>query len=151
MTDCDFESVSAPDAQGFRHVRCRRCGFTSPRPTASPLDRCFRNCDLMTPDSYVPAPVGAELSLLLAELGIEPKSSCGCAAKAEQMDKWGIAGCEAHREVITGWLRENYHHATWLETIRAAWRGSFTINPLVPFNSLLDEAIRRTEAKEKTK
>ena len=53
MTDCSFENVDEPDAKGFRLVRCTRCGFTSPRPTNSPLERCHRNCDRPGLGDYV--------------------------------------------------------------------------------------------------
>ena len=94
-----------------------------------------------------PAPsVGSELTLLLAELGLRYKPDCGCHAKAMAMDAWGPEGCVGTRELIIAWLEEAYETAGWLETIRAGWRGAWTLNPLDPFGSLLDEAMRRAEA-----
>ena len=140
---CIFEPTEETNPDGWRKHRCTVCGYVSMfiPPTTG---RIVRPCG-----SEPPAPsVGTELLALNSELGLEAKSSCGCAKKAAQMDAWGIVGCRAHRAEIIEWLREGYEHATWLETIRAGWRGMFTINPLDPFNSLLDEAIRRTEAKD---
>ncbi|MBC7857097.1 MAG: hypothetical protein IAF94_27010 [Pirellulaceae bacterium] len=153
MTNCDFESIESADAAGFRRVRCRRCGFTSPRPTKSPLDRCFRNCDLMLPDEFVPAPVGGELSGLLAELGIEANASCACAARSAKMDAWGIEGCKAHRETILAWLAEGYDTAGFGQKVNAGFLsiGSgliFKLSAEGLFPGLLNEAIRRAEAKE---
>lgn len=96
----------------------------------------------------IPRPsVGRELTALLAELGLSYKPDCGCHAKAMAMDAWGPAGCVANRDLIIAWLEEAYETATWLEAIRAGWRGAWKLNPLDPFGSLLDEATRRVEAK----
>lgn len=93
----------------------------------------------------VPRPsVGTELANLLAELRLRYRPDCGCHAKTMAMDAWGPWGCVLNRALIVEWLEEAYDTAGWLETIRAGWRGAFIINPLDPFNSLLDEAIRRT-------
>lgn len=124
---------------------CERCGrpfALNPRGVGLPVTR---RCAVDEP-KYTPAPVGTNMTMVLGELAAEQKSTCGCAAAAAQMDAWGIAGCEYHRKEIVGWLENGYSHTTWLATIRAGWRGMFIINPLDPFNSLLNEAIRRTTA-----
>jgi hypothetical protein len=93
-----------------------------------------------------PAPsVGSELTLFLAELGLRYKPDCGCHAKAMAMDAWGPMGCVLNRELIISWLEEAYETATWVEAIRAGWRGAWTLNPLDPFGSPLYEAMRRAE------
>lgn len=53
----------------------------------------------------------------------------------------------AWRDLIIFWLEEAYEPATWLEAILTGWRGAWMLNPLDPFGSLLEEAIRRAEAK----
>jgi len=62
------------------------------------------------------------------------------------MDAWGPAGCVGNRELIISWLHEAYETASLEETIRAGWRGAWKLNPLDPFGSLLDEAMRRANA-----
>jgi len=63
------------------------------------------------------------------------------------MDAWEPAGCMGNRELIISWLQEAYETASWLETIRAGWRCAWTLNPLDPFGSLFDEALRRANSK----
>ena len=48
-----------------------------------------------------------------------------------------------YRAQIIACLEEAYETATWLNTIRADCRWAWMLNPLDPFGSLLDEAIRR--------
>ena len=49
---------------------------------------------------------GAELTKLLARIGITAKPGCSCKRHASQMDAWGPDGCEANLEKIVGWLRQ---------------------------------------------
>jgi hypothetical protein len=131
---------------------CPACGFTDSLHPSLKLHQVHALCpkvNLLLGEMVTE--VGHELHALLAELGSQPTSGCGCAAKAAQMNAWGIDGCRDHREDIVEWLKEAYTHATWLETIRAGWRGLWVVNPLEPFGSLVDEAIRRAEAKGKGK
>jgi len=106
--------------------------------------------------SPIPPPLGgpgAELTVLFKQLGIKPNKSCGCAARAAEMDRWGTAGCEENRGKILGWMQEAYSTLTRAETLATAAKlanqtwplGWF--NPLDPFGSILDEAIRRAAAK----
>ncbi len=141
---CDFEPTAEVNSEGWRKHRCVNCEYVSVFiPPWS--QRIVREC-YVGPDGGKPLPVGTELAALLAELEITEKESCGCAAKARQMDLWGEVGCNRHRDLIVGWLSENYHSAGWLESIRAAWRGMFKVNPFDPFGSLLDESIARAKA-----
>lgn len=93
---------------------------------------------------------GTELKSLLALLGFGEAGSCGCGDKARQMDRWGVAGCREHRDEIVAWLTEQQGKQGWkaqvLAGVRAAQAGLW-LNPLDPAGSLLDEAIRRAEAK----
>ncbi|MGI8980546.1 MAG: hypothetical protein ACR2FY_15060 [Pirellulaceae bacterium] len=141
--NCTFQNSTKPDANGWRKVRCSVCGFEFPLPTPSPLASIHHRCIA----TYVSAPVGRELSAVLTEFRLSANASCGCAEFAAIMDEWGIDGCREYRAEIIGRLKEGYESATWLETIRAGWRGLFQINPLDPLGSLVDLAIARTEAK----
>jgi glycosyltransferase involved in cell wall biosynthesis len=89
---------------------------------------------------------GTELTAIFTELGITPKASCKCKAKAAQMDAWGIAGCREHRAEIMEWMREAYDTATWSEKATAAWNAMRKGLPLT-LEGLLDLAIERAEAK----
>lgn len=91
---------------------------------------------------------GTELKTILHSLGINPAPSCGCNAKAAQMDAWGIDGCEQSEnfQTIVGWLRDG----TWtsLDLMSAAYKSVWTglaweINPLHPFESLVKLCIKR--------
>ena len=87
LMDCKFQNDSTPDDSGFRFVRCRRCGFTSPRPLATPLSRIFRNCGKPG--------LGDRIAAWLAWLGItkakvaEVTGGCGCDARQEALNELG--------------------------------------------------------------
>jgi hypothetical protein len=94
--------------------------------------------------------VGTELKQILTSLGF---SNCGgCAAYTLQMDRWGIAGCkEKYGEILTH-LRAEQRKRGWLSLIAASVAAvrtgiAFRLDPLDPAPGLLDEALRRAEAK----
>lgn len=115
---------------------------------------------------------GTELKAILSAFGINPSPSCDCHQKARAMDELGIEGCKARRDEVVGWLREGWQRWGWrgplesvaresaetpgilarvgsaLRGMREALRLSWRLNPLDPLGSLVDEAIRRAEAKE---
>lgn len=70
------------------------------------------------------------------------------------MEQWGVEGCIAHRAEIVEWLRTAAEERGWSAVIAAAIEAvktgeAFTMNPLDPYGSLVDEAIRRaSHAKE---
>lgn len=49
---------------------------------------------------------GTELKALLSKIGITASSTCSCNAKAEIMNRQGIAWCEENVETICDWLQE---------------------------------------------
>lgn len=64
------------------------------------------------PDSHpIPAvygKVGTELAKLIPDWAIQFKDGCGCKDMQIKMDRWGIAGCEAHRyEIVTHLLSQS--------------------------------------------
>lgn len=96
---------------------------------------------------------GTELKARLAELGITDTDDCGCDAKVCQMDRWGVAGCREHRRDIVGWLKAQQMRRGWGAKLTAAavavrqpW-----FRLLDPLGSLVDEALRRAEEKERGK
>ena len=95
----------------------------------------------LAPPPPVPGP-GVELAAIFKELGIAPTKSCGCTAKAAQMDAWGIEGCAVHRDEILAWMIEAYDATRlteWLSAGAAAlWQGK----PKT-IAGILDEAVRR--------
>lgn len=63
------------------------------------------------PEAYIaPWPpgwgTGTELKKLLSRINIHPTQNCKCNARAEEMDRRGIAWCELNRGTIMGWLQE---------------------------------------------
>lgn len=92
---------------------------------------------------------GTELTALLESLGIGKLPGCQCAARAAQMDRWGVGGCRGHRSLIVGWLGEGYAAAGWPARLRAG--ASALASGLAlsadPLGALADEAIRRAEEK----
>ena len=49
---------------------------------------------------------GTELKKLLGRIGITASPTCGCTARARQMDALGCDWCEGNLDTIVGWLRE---------------------------------------------
>jgi hypothetical protein len=126
------------------------------------------------PDIYPPRPtssdrlraieaghgVGSQIWRLLAEIGVQHDPSCDCLAWAEKLNAWGVAGCRLARAEIVEHLRSERQRYGWARSIiaaaraaagvasdLAAWRRPW-LNPLDPFGSLVDEAIRRAGERE---
>lgn len=94
---------------------------------------------------------GTELSKLFAMIGIKPTASCGCNNMINQMNVWGVEGCEKHFDQIVSHLNEAQHQYRWTDKLRAAtatvWSGlAFKIDPLNPFPSLVRIAIENAKA-----
>jgi hypothetical protein len=149
VSHCNFEPTGEINDAGWRKHRCTRCGYVSVFiPPWS--NRIVRQCGDRTP----PAPsVGSELMELFAEHGLEARSTCHCKRMAAMMDGWGLTGCGAHRPEILAHLRKEYEHASWVDRMRAAGNAAlsglaFKLDWSDPCPGLLDEAMRRTEAKE---
>lgn len=73
---------------------------------------------------------GTILKLLLAKCGITPGGGCKCNATARQMDREGVAWCEAHFEEIVAVMTEEANRRNWLR--------------FVPFKALGAEGLVRT-------
>ena len=94
--------------------------------------------------------VGSQLWRLLESLGVKLSARCDCLAWARKLNDWGPAGCRLARAEITDHLRTARAELGWSAAVTAAvaavrtglaWR----INPIDPYGSLVDEAIRRAE------
>lgn len=93
---------------------------------------------------------GGALTILLHSLGINP-GDCGCKSMAAKMNAWGVDGCRQNREKIVKHLKQEAKKRDWPCIIAAAAKAvtsglALRINPLDPFGSLIDEAIRRAES-----
>jgi hypothetical protein len=96
---------------------------------------------------------GAELSAMLAEIGVSAVEGCGCEALAAKMNLWGADGCREKRQFIARKLKQNAKKlklaklvATAFSSATASWVGAIKLTD--PWGSLVDEAIRRAEEKE---
>lgn len=148
MTSCIWEPTGK--MRGDRHLlRCKACGKLLPsrskdqgiKTNCAAAGNSERSVRLI--HNFGP---GTELSAIFRELGLKPNKSCGCAAKARQMDAWGISGCKEHRGEILAWMKEAYAQAGWVEKSQAAWQAVSRGLPLT-LEGLLDLAIERAEAK----
>ncbi len=93
---------------------------------------------------------GTELKSLLASIGVNPAPACDCNGKALLMDQWGVEICRQRKEMIVGWMRDGQARWGWKDKLSAAAKAVanglvFKLNPLDPFPSLIEEAIRRAE------
>lgn len=90
---------------------------------------------------------GDHLREVLEQLGLYP-NTCECKERMRQMNEWGIAGCQEHKNEILAWLRIEQGRRGWVEQGRAAFlaikTGLFTkLSPMDPANGLFEEAMRR--------
>jgi hypothetical protein len=94
---------------------------------------------------------GSHLWLLLEGIGVKHSPKCKCVAFARQMNAWGPQGCKARRAEIVENMRTNAEAYGWrtlaTATAKAVLTGlAWRLNPLDLYGSLVDEAIRRSEA-----
>lgn len=129
--DCEFNN----DA-----MTCPRCGFKAG-------GRDWRkNCPL---GSGLPA-VGSELMLMVDRIRLQNVPGCRCREMARKMNGWGVDGCREHRAEIVEHLKAAYKETSWADFAAASAKAiasglAFKLNPLDPFGSLVDEAIRLAE------
>jgi len=87
----------------------------------------------------------------LNELGLSSQWCAGCQGRAAQMDLWGVVGCRQNFDTIVKWMEEGYSKLNWLDwgkTVTKCVRTGmvFSLNPLDPCRSLVEEVLRRCEA-----
>lgn len=138
---CPTCGLSAPMRAEEYPVLCGRCQTLTetPQQSGKPGRRA----------KWKPGGPGTELMAIFKKLGIKPhdQRACQCAARATQMDAWGVAGCRQHRGTILAWLEEAYRSATWSETIWAGAKSLITRGPL-SLAGLLEQAIGNAERKQ---
>lgn len=97
---------------------------------------------------------GTELKALLKRIYLLPKN-CGCEARAQQMNRWGVEGCRLKRAEIIAWLEMEKSRTGWLEYLEAGLgvlkdpelRARISVRDPVP--DLVDLAIELAEQKQK--
>ena len=152
-----FDVLHSSDG-GLSVWLCEACGARS-APTTNPIQRCFHDCRAgrqeRADDSRVAVlrdvdrGPGTELHDLLESLGITDYSGCQCRKRMREMNAWGVAGCREHRAEIITWLKEAAAERGWgakfdaaLALCKQPWWTAFD-----RYGSIVDEAIRRAEAK----
>lgn len=103
--------------------------------------------------------VGDHMKDVISELKIHPKRGCGCDALANSMNCLGPFGCKANRDKLVEKLKTNAKRYSWGDVATAVANAAknaavaavhlervWIPNPLDPYGSMLDEAIRRTES-----
>ena len=128
-----------PSKEQQEQLRKRLTELFGPPKKQSALDRVLHGTG-----------VGSQLWRLLEELGIKHTAICLCLDWAERMNSWGPIGCRLARPGIISHLESSAKNYGWLNFVKAATMTVisglvFKINPLDPYGSLLDEAIRRAE------
>lgn len=138
---CDYDTVCTTCWQACHNGRYQRLfGMEVTAP------------DLRSPAALPPVPAegpGTELKAILESLGISAEN-CSCSHRAGQMNVWGVGGCRARRAEIVGWLEVERDRRGWRDTLAAGLRAiviGLWLNPLDLLGSIVDEAIRRAEAK----
>jgi len=102
--------------------------------------------------------VGSQIWRLLGDLGVHHDPNCDCLSWAERLNDWGPAGCRLARAEIVEHLALARKQLGWARSIVAAARAATDVagelvagrrpwlNPLDPYGSLVDEAIRLAES-----
>jgi hypothetical protein len=103
------------------------------------------------PRVVTPAGPGNRLKEIIGSVGLEKTGGCRCDEMLVKMNAWGIDGCREHRAEIIAHLKAAYKETSWADFATASAKAiasglAFSINPLDPFGSLVDEAIRRAES-----
>ncbi len=93
---------------------------------------------------------GTELSNLLSEFGIKPRTGCSCNLLIDTMNSLGPEGCKQNKEKLLTLMRENQDKYGWGTYLRAGFNAVrtgwvFKLNPMDPLPQLFDEAIKRAE------
>lgn len=86
----------------------------------------------------------------MRSIGVGKQTACQCDEMLSKMNAWGVAGCREHRAEIVEHLKAAYKETSWADFATASSKAiasglAFKINPLDPFGSLVDEAIRLAE------
>jgi hypothetical protein len=89
------------------------------------------------PPVQIKEPVGTKLHEVLEECGVRPPANCRCREMRDQMDRWGVDGCQRHRSEILKHLDVASKETSWVDWTRVAAKGYFSSA------SILDEAVRR--------
>lgn len=112
--------------------------------------------------SIIPWPLGygpgTEMFNMLKDIGVTDKPGCTCKATAEQMDRWGVAGCREPENFkwILEQVNANAANWKWSEYLAIAaknvlnpssWKLAWTIDPLNIHRSLIETAINLAEQK----
>jgi hypothetical protein len=90
---------------------------------------------------------GSQLWHLFADLGVAHRTDCACLGRAEQMNRWGVAGCRLARAEIVQWMQDGSTQYGWGTVVTAAAKAvfsglAFRLSLADPYGSLVDEAIR---------
>lgn len=146
--NCDWAYTGNTIANGFKEVRCTRCGLVgySPYPLANIINPVGCSAPGI-PRPNVPPPEhgpGTELHKLIASLGITPDASCQCEAMRLQMDRGGVEWCREHRLDILVHLKAAYTKTDWPTAFRSAALGPLMLG-VFSSEGLLDLAIERAE------
>ena len=137
------------------HSQCATTSFFGISVSTRICDRCrsYENGaeEPQRPDlkSCSVAPPGAQLHAILISIGLIESTGCHCDERAAEMNAWGPDGCREHREEIIGWLKESAGKLSIAQQAKAfvMLAAETRWNPLDPFGSIVDEAIRRAEAR----
>lgn len=129
--DCDFDNDE---------MRCQYCDWR-----AGGRD-WRRNCKGRAGEIGV----GWRLEIILNGMNAKKVGGCNCNEMISKMNRWGITGCREHRAEIVEHLKAAYKETSWADFAAASAKAitsglAFKINPLDPFGSLVDEAIRLAE------
>lgn len=81
--------------------------------------------------------VGTKLHEVLAECGINPPTCGPCKQWVDNMNNWGISGCQEKRPEIIARLDSEAKKASWIQWAKVAAKGYLSSS------MLLDEALKR--------
>lgn len=167
---CEYCTARAQPPRGVNKVTCD-LGMAALRQLGRHADA--EAIRAVNPGIYPPPPdqserlaavesgtgVGSHLWRLLSSLAIRHNPRCDCLGLAEQMNRLGPAGCRRERPRLVAAMRQNAQSYGWTTVATAAatavgnavtavldGRRPWLPDPLDPYGSCLDEAVRRAES-----
>jgi hypothetical protein len=158
ITLCQWNAIEL--GNGKRELTCVNCGTIRVTRAVSYHRACTGVSGGKKSTIYKDEPhpktksiAGTKLKEILGEIGIKEEGGCGCGDRKNQMNDWDLQTCRENRNEIIGWLKKAASEKTWGKKLKAGTKliSQPWFNPIDPYGSIVDEAIRRAELEEKDK
>ena len=141
--DCDFNNSE---------LQCPHCKYVARAANWQRNCPVLRNREAVKQRVENRQGVGTELESILEKLGLEKYEGCECRSVIAKMNRHGPKWCRTRKVWIVSKLKKAKQATGWNLQLKAAAKTFtsgliFSIDPMDPLGSLVDESIRRYEQK----